>query len=61
MHLLSLSQVQARLGNRSRSSIMRDVDAGRLPGPRRIGGRLYWLASDIDAMIEGLPVARALD
>ena len=30
------------LAGRSRSSIYRDLDAGRLPRPMRFGSRLYW-------------------
>ncbi|NRB18587.1 MAG: AlpA family phage regulatory protein [Rhodobacteraceae bacterium] len=53
---LTFSQLREKLGNRSRSSIYLDVAAGRLPAPFKLGGRLYWVESDIDATLhEGLP------
>lgn len=42
MTLISFSQLQDLLAGRSRSSIYRDLDAGRLPRPLRFGSRLYW-------------------
>ena len=51
MQYLTLTQVQAKLGGRGRTTIYRDVDLGRLPKPVKIGGRLYWAESDIDAAI----------
>ena len=42
MTLISFSQLQDLLAGRSRSSIYRDLDAGRLPRPMRFGSRLYW-------------------
>ena len=51
MRYLNFSDLQAKIGHRSRSSIYRDVDLGRLPKPVKIGGRLYWSEADIDAAI----------
>jgi len=42
MTLISFSQLQDLLAGRSRSSIYRDLNAGRLPRPMRFGSRLYW-------------------
>ena len=42
MTLISFPQLQDLLAGRSRSSIYRDLDAGRLPRPMRFGSRLYW-------------------
>ena len=42
MTLISFNQLQDLLAGRSRSSIYRDLDAGRLPRPMRFGSRLYW-------------------
>ena len=42
MTLISFPQLQVRLAGRSRSSIYRDLEAGRLPAPMRFGSRLYW-------------------
>ena len=52
--LLNFSELRVMLGNRSRSSVYRDLDAGRLPAPVRIGGRLYWRESDLSKFVEEL-------
>jgi predicted DNA-binding transcriptional regulator AlpA len=54
MTYLSFSQLQAKLGNRSRSSVYRDLEAGRLPQPVKLGARLYWLEDAVDAAIAEL-------
>ncbi len=54
MTYLSFSQLQAKLGNRSRSSVYRDLEAGRLPPPVKLGARLYWSEDAIDAAIADL-------
>ena len=46
---LNIAQLQAKWGNRSRSSIYRDVEAGRLPPPTHIGSRPYWDEAEVDA------------
>ena len=46
---LTLSELRAKLGNRSRSAIYLDVKAGRLPQPIKLGGRIYWPEGDVDA------------
>ena len=46
---LSFSQLQAKLGNRGRTSIYRDLEVGRLPQPVKLGARLYWPEDAIDA------------
>lgn len=51
MKLLDFNRLCRVLGGRSRSSIYRDVAAGRLPPPVKLGGRLYWREADIDAYI----------
>ena len=51
---LSFSQLQAKLGNRGRTSIYRDLEAGRLPKPVKLGARLYWPEDAIDAAIADL-------
>lgn len=48
---LNISQLSAKIGNRSRSSIYRDVEEKRIPSPIRIGGRPYWEEADIDAAL----------
>lgn len=51
---LSITQLSEKLGGRSRSSIYRDVEAGRLPRPVRIGHRPYFVEDDVEAFVEGL-------
>jgi len=48
---LTIQQTSEKLGNRSRSSILRDIEAGRLPRPIKIGGRLYLSEDAIEAAI----------
>ncbi|QPI84747.1 AlpA family phage regulatory protein [Rhodobacterales bacterium HKCCA1288] len=42
MTLINFAQLQSLMAGRSRSSIYRDLNAGRLPRPMRFGSRLYW-------------------
>lgn len=49
---LAFAQLQAKLGNRSRSSVYRDIESGRLPQPIKFGSRLYWIEEDVDAAIQ---------
>lgn len=51
MNYLNLGQLSQKLGGRSRSSVYRDIDAGRLPQPIKFGGRLYWVETDVDAAL----------
>jgi predicted DNA-binding transcriptional regulator AlpA len=46
---LTLTELRAKLGGRSRSAIYTDLEAGRLPQPVKLGGRLYWPEGDVDA------------
>lgn len=50
---MTRTEVQAFLGGRSRSAIYCDVAAGRIPKPRRLGGRIYWLRSELEAAMKG--------
>jgi prophage regulatory protein len=45
---LTLNELRAKLGNRSRSAIYLDLAAGRLPQPVKLGGRLYWPEGDVE-------------
>jgi prophage regulatory protein len=58
MRLLTLRALSDLLGGRSRSSIYRDLEAGRLPTPVRIGRRLYWRDAKITAWIAALEASR---
>ena len=51
---LTLTELRAKLGNRSRSAIYTDLKAGRLPKPLRLGGRLYWPEADVEAHLRNL-------
>ena len=51
---LTLTELRAKLGNRSRSAIYNDLDAGRLPQPIKIGGRLYWPEGDVEAHLRAM-------
>jgi prophage regulatory protein len=54
MKYLTLTELRAKLGNRSRSAIYADLAAERLPQPIKLGGRIYWAEGDIDAHLRGL-------
>ncbi len=51
MRYLSFPELQVKIGGRSRSSIYRDIETGRLPQPIKFGARLYWMEADIDAAL----------
>lgn len=51
---LTLNELRAKLGNRSRSAIYCDLQAGRLPPPVKLGGRLYWPEADLEAHLRNL-------
>ena len=51
---LTLTELRAKLGNRSRSAIYLDLAAGRLPQPLKLGGRLYWPEGDVDVHLRDL-------
>ena len=48
---LTLTELRAKLGGRSRSAIYLDLEAGRLPQPVKLGGKLYWPEGDVDAFL----------
>ena len=52
MRYLSFRDLQDKLGGRGRTTVYRDVELGRLPRPVKIGSRLYWNETDVDAAIE---------
>lgn len=53
MTYLNLNQLSQKLGGRSRSSLYRDIESGRIPAPIKIGSRLYWLESAVDDALIG--------
>jgi len=48
MKYLSFPELRAKLGGRGRTTVYLDVEAGRLPAPIKLGGRLYWIESEVD-------------
>ena len=46
-------RVLCALFGRSRPSIWRDVAAGRLPAPVKVGGSTRWRVGDVRAALEG--------
>jgi predicted DNA-binding transcriptional regulator AlpA len=56
---LTLSELRAKLGGRSRSAIYLDLETGRLPQPVKLGGRLYWPEGDVDAHLRQLQTKAA--
>ena len=52
---LTLTELRAKLGNRSRSAIYIDLEKGRLPQPVKLGGRLYWPEGDVEAHLRAMP------
>jgi prophage regulatory protein len=51
---LTLTELRAKLGNRSRSAVYADLAAGRLPPPLKLGGRVYWPETEVDAFLRDL-------
>lgn len=51
---LTLTELRAKLGWRSRSAIYTDLAAGRLPQPVKLGGRLLWPEGDLEAHLRAL-------
>lgn len=54
MKYLTLSELRTKLGNRSRSAIYNDLEAGRLPQPVKLGARLYWPEAELEAHLQNL-------
>ena len=52
MIYLNFGQLRAKLGGRARSSIYLDVEAGRLPQPFKLGGRLYWREDQVETLLD---------
>ena len=54
MKYLTLNELRAKLGNRSRSAVYIDIKTGRLPPPIKLGGRIFWPEGDLDAHLRNL-------
>ncbi len=57
LRYLTFNDLRAKLGGRGRMTIYRYVEAGRLPKPILLGGRNYWVESDVDAAMAKLGTA----
>lgn len=55
--LLTITEVGLMIG-RGRASIYRDMEAGTLPKPIRVGSSIRWPISEINAYIEALKAER---
>ena len=53
MKYLSFQELRQKLGNRGRTTVYRDIELGRLPQPIKLGGRLYWIESQVDEALCG--------
>ncbi|WP_235917055.1 helix-turn-helix transcriptional regulator [Maritimibacter harenae] len=58
MRLLNFNELQTVLGGRGRTTIYRDVAAGRIPAPIKIGGRLYWREDEVETFVEEMASAQ---
>lgn len=47
---ITLKELTAIMG-RSRSSVLRDIEAGRIPQPIKFVGKLYWRLSEVKACL----------
>lgn len=54
---ITFNQLCFMLGGRSRSSIYRDLEHGRIPKPIQVGARLYWCEEEVHEFL----LARRLD
>ncbi|MBS9717558.1 helix-turn-helix transcriptional regulator [Pseudohalocynthiibacter aestuariivivens] len=51
MKYLTFNELREKLGGRGRTTLYRDIAAGRIPQPFKLGGRLYWIEDQVDAFI----------
>lgn len=54
MKYLNFAELRKKLGGRSRSAIYLDLQAGRLPQPVKLGGKLYWPEDEVDTHVRAL-------
>lgn len=54
---ITLNQLRDKLAGRARSSIYLDIENERLPKPMKLGGRLYWSDSAVNAAMAELQAA----
>jgi predicted DNA-binding transcriptional regulator AlpA len=51
MKYLNFTELRVKLGGRGRTTVYRDIEFGRLPKPIKLGGRLYWIESQVDDLL----------
>lgn len=51
---LTVAEMRAKLGGRSRSAIYADLEAGRLPRPVKLGAINYWPETLVDEHLRKL-------
>jgi len=56
---LTFNELRAKLGNRSRTAIYCDLKEGRLPLGVLLGGKRYWLESEVDSHLQNLAEKQA--
>ncbi|MDE0811086.1 MAG: AlpA family phage regulatory protein [Alphaproteobacteria bacterium] len=54
MKYINFRQLRAKIGNRSRSAIYLDIEAGRLPKPFKLGGVNFWVETEIDDCLQSM-------
>ncbi|MDA8746660.1 AlpA family phage regulatory protein [Litoreibacter sp.] len=52
MKYLTMTQLRAKFGDCGRTTVYRYVDEDILPEPIKLGGRLYWIESEVDEAIQ---------
>ena len=60
MKYLNFTELRVKLGGRGRTTIYRDVEEGRIPQPIKLGGRLYWIESQVDEALAKTDSAEAV-
>jgi len=59
MKYLNTRAMREKLSGRSREAIANDVKAGFLPAPIKIGGRNFWIESEVDSHLQKLAEKQA--
>ena len=54
MRLITFEELREKLANRSRASIYRDIEQGRIPKPIKLGRSVYWEENQITQHLQYL-------
>ena len=60
MKYLNFTELRTKLGGRGRTTVYRDIELGRLPKPIKLGGRLYWIDSQVDEAMADVQLKTAV-